>query len=393
MLRHSTRLRALTIRGLALAGFLILTAAPVLAQDGQRRTGDPVDLPGTDKLIPRADTSTPPPQTTDQILPPVPASVEDPAPPGTNAVPVVPNARQPVQTAPGRQGQAVPGIRSTEGVVVQLQPAGPDERTRPGLQNELIRLRIDPSQTWNEYANVGPETPAEDNAAPPNAAPDQAEARPKTDAPIVEDVKTVIKDVEEALKPDEEPPPPPSEREADARAAEREQEQPDTIEVVVTNRTRVFVHARSAEGVDMFGAETISSPDTTPSGVGITGRVPAQPRPDRFATNFTNIKVGSYVAVRYRPVRGMNEAVNVNLIELPLIAPTERATTPGAASVPGTRQTPPAPARPAPGTRQAPTARPAPGARPVPEAVPPASEVPVREPVVPAQPVIPAIPR
>jgi len=387
MLQHPARLRALAIRGLALAGLLILATAPVLAQDGQRRTGDPVDRPRTDKLIPRAETATPAPTTTDQILPPVPASIEDPAPPGTNAVPVVPNVRRAGRAAPGRRGQAMRGIRATEGVVVQIEPAAKEDRTQPGLQNELVRLRIDPSQTWDDFANLGPETPAENQAAPPDATPDQADAKPDAKAPLVEEVKTIIKDVEKAITPDDKPAEP--QREANAEAEAASEEQPEPIEVVLTNRTRVFVHARSADGVDMFGAGTISSPATTPGGVDPTGRAADQPRRGGLATNFTNIKVGSYVAVRYRTASGMNEAVNVNLIELPLIAPAEGAAAPVGDLAPAPRTR----AVPVPGTTPDVGDAPLPPARSVPRTVTPGNREPVREPVVPATPVVPAVPR
>src|SRR5690606_730694 len=98
-----------------------------------------------------------------------------------------------------------------------------------------------------------------------------------------------------------------------------------------------------------------------------------------FATNFTNIKVGSYVAVRYRPVGQRNEAVNINLIELPLNPPVERP------EAPATGTEPVSPTEVLPGER-------IPVPAPVRE-VPARPGEPVREPVVPAQPVVPAVPR
>ncbi len=351
---------------------MILASTPALAQDGQRRTGDPVDRPRTDKNIPRADTSNPPPETTNQILPPVPASLEDPAPPGTNAVPALPNAGRPGVPArpgqaagravPGQQGRPIPGIRSVEGVVVQINRTSKDDASQPGLQNELIRLTVDPSQTWTEYATVGPETPAEDKATPPDAK--------KSDdkAPIAKAVKSVVKGV---LADDKNPGLTASERKPSNGPS-----QTGNVEVAVTNRTRVFVHARSPEGINLYGAATISSPDTTPSGVGVTGHVPNRPRPAELATNFTNIKVGSFVSIRYRNVQGTNEAFNVNLIELPLVDPGEEL---GTAGLPG---------RPAAAPVANPAARRAPGAIP-----PPSNGLPVREPVVPTRPVAPDVPR
>lgn len=326
MLRKPKRLRALIVRGLALAGILAFANASTLAQDGQQETGPPVTEPGTNKFNPRANTSTPPIQDADQSLPPVPASIEDPAPPGTNAVPVVPGDIQRVRPRATRRAQSQDRVQilSTEGVVVQIEPFE-DEPTRPGLRSNLVRLRIDPSQSWDEFAHSGPLTPAEDDAALDQAGPEdqpvapreprdrelesEPQARADEETPILNDVQSLVQDVKQVVRS----------AKAVAQPRQRDLEANDDgrdgiVEVVVTNRTRVFVHARTAEGVDLFGAETISSPDMAPGGGDVPGLVRAEP----FSTNFTNIRVGSYVAVRYRPIGQRNEAVNVNLIELPL---------------------------------------------------------------------------
>lgn len=323
MNRHPASRRAATLLGGALGGLLLLASVPARAQDGQGPTGDPVTAPGTNRQNPRANTSTRPRERVDEILPPVPASPNDPAPPGTNPEPVGRGARVPGTPQPGQaagrtlrgpaRNPAQRGIRVAEGVVVDISRPDSGDQAGQGRTNELVRLTIDPAQGWDDFVGSGPRAPDAGEAAPA--------ARPRAEGEDAEQEQTRPADAGDAEAKD---------RPDDAEQAEpAPEDRPPTVDVVVTNRTRVFVHARSAGGVDMIGVATASSPDLEPSGVGVTGRVPGRPRAT-LQTNFTNIKVGSYVSIRYRDVRGVNEAVNVNLIELPLNPPDEGAELQGA---------------------------------------------------------------
>ncbi len=106
--------------------------------------------------------------------------------------------------------------------------------------------------------------------------------------------------------------------------------------LVVSKNSHIFVHARTREGQDLYGVPTISSPNNQPDGEGVNGRLPLQ-RPHPAETNFTNIKEGSFVSVRYRMAGNVAEVINLNLIEYPVLTPGEAAEVPGGvpAAVPG----------------------------------------------------------
>lgn len=365
---------------LALAGGLLaLLSGPLIAaaQDGDRPTQGPVTDPKTNDTIPRPATSTPPVRDTSEILPPVPASELSPAPPGTRAVPVeqlpgedVDPATRPRAAVPAAPGQAIPGrqargavagVRTVEGVVVAIERP---EGSEAGPQaNEKVRLIIDPTREWIDFASAGPRN---DPQGPAGAGDEQAEA---TDRPLVDAAARAAAASREELKDDEAPADP-----ADRPDAPPAVEGEHTIPVVITAGTRVYAHARTADGVDMHGLPTASSPRAVRRGVGVTGRVPQGEVNREMETNFTNIHVGSFVSVRYREVGDALQAVNVNLVELPLDAPDPAAGTApaaGAAPVP---------------------ADPAAGVPPV-DAIPrEGGQPPVRVPVVPGRPVPPGNP-
>jgi len=348
------------------SGALALVLAPswTRAQDGQPPVGPKVTNPKTDKLIPREETSTPRPRTSAGVLPPVPATAADPAPPGTRAVRVddlrgAPAA--PAGAAPAATGaRPVPGVMIAEGVVTRIDPPG---KNVPG---ELLRFAFDPSQDWSSYISLGPA------AAPPKEK--QAEAKKekavrkslgstKSDERLKRKAAREAEDAADEAEKDDEAkadagdlPAVPAPKD-DATNAVRP-DRPKPIEMVVTRRTYIFTHARSPEGADLFGIATQSSPDIHSSRTGLTNRVVAPARAPA-PTNFTNIKEGSFVSVRYRRLGSLNEVLNLNLIEHPMaeppshvpasVAPTPIGGTsvalPATGAIPGAPATPAAPVR------------------------------------------------
>jgi hypothetical protein len=314
-------------------------AVPVMAQDGQRDTGVPVTNPETDKEVRRTLPPAAPGESSADLLPPVPASVNDPAPFGTRAVGVAPGAGAvPVVEEQASRAQLA-GIRRAEGVVIGVEPPKDQKAGEKSVGRELIRLRFDPNQTWLRFSTEGP------NLKPTASAGE---------------VKNGAREVVE---------------EAPAQAGGGPVEPGGPIDpimtVVVTKNTNIFVHARTREGQDLYGVPTVSSPSNRPSGRGVTGRLPAR-QPTVMETNFTNIKEGSFISVRYRMVGNLAEAVNLNLIEYPVVTPGE------AASVPG-----PVPTA-VPGEAVGPNARGVPNAKVAPNAE--SAGAPARVPVVPGQP-------
>jgi hypothetical protein len=292
MTRQPTSRLALAFGGALLALFLAPLPAP--AQDGQTETEGPVTDPRTDKLIPRPNTSTPPQQTTDQLLPPVPASVQDPAPPGTNAVPALPGrAVAPRPGAAGRQPATRPGVRTVEGVVIAIEQPEGDEGASPKPAVEKVRLVIDPGQDWFQFVSQGPANIREDRSGPSRTAPEPADeaddqARPKENK-LAEAVAGAAKVVRDELADDH----------ADKAG---EADRPAAVPVVLTSQTRVYAHARTEDGVDLHNVATASSPATRPDGVGVNGRLPRRAVDQGLPTNFTNIHVATPAAIPARPV-------------------------------------------------------------------------------------------
>lgn len=270
---------AVTVKRISLVLALGL-AVPAMAQDGQRRTGVPVTNPETDKEIHRTIPPVSPAPTSADFLPPVPASINDPAPFGTRAV-AVPSA---VEPQPSRAELA--GVRHVEGVIVSVEPTKDQDKGENAIGQESVRLRLDPNQTWLDYSTQGAKL------KPAASKPDSGD-EPKPDEPAQAGGPTS-----------------------------------PILTLVVTKNSRIFVHARTREGQDLYGVPTISSPNNQVSGRGVNGRVPAQ-QPSKMETNFTNIRDGSFVSVRYRMVGNLAEVVNLNLIEYPVVAPGEAASVPG----------------------------------------------------------------
>jgi len=333
-------------KALAWGGALALTlsATAAMAQDGAKPVGPPVTRPRTNETAPTTTPATANPKTTSDILPAIPSTARDPAPPGTLGARVdTPDRTAPIGTlppggavAPGGPGAPGTGtgvvgrganarVFSAEGVVTRIDRAG------KAVNGELERFAFDPSQDWFSYVNRGA-----------TGVPEKDEDRPKT----TKDAKA-----------------------ANEKQHEDQPDKPKVMEMVITRRTYVYAYARSADGTDQYGAATSSTPDTTSSRSGQTNRVVTAAPTGPMRTNFTNLKEGSFVAVRYRKVGDLNEVLNLTLIEMPLNP--DAATPPPSATAPGRVGT--APGR---GTGPAGT-----------------TATPVRVPTVPLQPVGADLPR
>ena len=245
------------------------------------------------------------------ILPPVPASEADPAPPGTRPVPVEGTEPPPglprasARTRPDTRALAK-GMRMLEGVVTELKPGeGEIDANTPGTV-QFIRFVVDPSQTWDDFATGIAAEPEPAAVAPPEPPP--APNPPAVTAPEIEDAepKAAVTDPRATTNDDEDALPQLSTGE------------PSPVEVVITSRTQIYVHARTVEGQDLHDVPTVSSPTVTPDQARLSALRRADPEFREMRTNFSNISVGSFVSVRFREVNGINEAINVNLIEFPL---------------------------------------------------------------------------
>jgi hypothetical protein len=333
--RNPSRLVALALAG----GTLGFSAGPALclAQDGQPETEGPVTRPGTTEQVPDVD-PTNPPRTTDELLPPVPASVVDPAPPGTRAVPPGavghPGVRSPLTPSQAAEARArqLQGINRIEGVVIAIEKPEGDAADSSKPANAKVRLIIDPSQSWEDFAASGPLNIAEDQKGPTTSAPpaegDDADAKAN---PLVEAAAAAVRAADRKLNDADTRADEP--KDVEGAAAPATSDRQANIPVLVTARTHVFVHARSEDGTDLFHMATASSPRVRPDGVAVKGRA-STPPPGPMETNFTNIHVGSFVSIRYRAVGDVNQAVNLNLIELPILPPGDAARIRGLEPVP-----------------------------------------------------------
>ncbi len=365
MTRHRSTLHALPLCLGAGALAWILAPGIATAQDGQGRTGDPVTGQRTNKENPRPNTSTPPRQTTGDVLPPVPASPSDPAPPGTRGVLVGPDgaplqAGDPGRNASGRRAaDNRAGIRSVEGVVTAVRSIGGDSgNTRGAATGPILQVWVDPAQDWADFATRGPVRQV--GEADAGAALAERAGADVADPPG--DKAGRDEQAESSRRRGE------VNRERVPEGADGEER--SDLPIVITSQTRMHVHARTPDGADLYNVGTYSSPSTRPSGVGVTGRLPARPA-GPMETNVTNLRVGSFVTIRYRAVGDANEAVNVNLVELPLRSPEEGGRVP--------RSAPAAPATPTTGA-DADRVPAGDGRRPV-------------APAVPADPIVPGAPR
>jgi hypothetical protein len=274
----------------------LLTSNLAVAQDGQPPVGPPVTAPGTDKDNPPRTAPLPPrAQSSNEVLPPVPATASDPAPPGTRAVRVdtpvpveaapspdptdvdalVPGAAAPVAARPARA--SAPGSEYVEGVVTSIKNAGtglmPDAR---------VVITLDHWRTWDSYLTEIGQRPR----------PEPAPARPLARA-----AQRVAQAVEGAVEKAAETGPFPDDR-------------PREITLVLTRRSHLYGVTRTPDGMDVYGAN------------------PAPALGDRTA----NIGQGSFVAVRYRPLGGDQNAV----LNLSVINPQAALAAPRTAGVPRT---------------------------------------------------------
>jgi len=267
-----------TLSGLATGAFALtlgLWAAPTSAQDGSP-PGPPVTNSKTNTQNPKADT----PKRPGSNLPGVPATARDPAPPGTRAVRVDRPASSGTADRPGdarKTAANARGILRAEGVVTRIDRAGKT------VNGELERFAFDPSQDWMAYVSKGV-----------TGIPEKGDDRPKTTA---------------------------EQKAANVKQHEDDSDAPTVLEMVITKRTYTYTHARSEDGTDLYAAATSASPDTRtstnlPRNGSSAGQVATPDRPT--PTNFTNIKEGSFVSVRYRKVGDVNEVLNLTIIDLPL---------------------------------------------------------------------------
>jgi len=176
------------------------------------------------------------------------------------------------------------------------------DRAGNNVNGELERFAFDPSQDWTSYISRGAQGVASKNAD-----------RPKTNEQI---------------------------KAANDQQHEDAPDSPGVMEMAITKNTYVYTYARTPDGTDHYGMATSSSPDVISSRTGVTNRAAVQPATGPMPTNFTNLKEGSFVAVRYRKVGDVNEVMNLTLIELPLsptVAPPGASSTGTAA--PGTAPT------------------------------------------------------
>ncbi len=320
------------------------------------------------------------------------------------------------------------GVRIAEGMVTEVRVAGKDN------PNVRLMITVDTSQEWSDFANpeIAPVSPGDVQPVPavePGTSPGQA--LPQEDEKTVEGkARKAVQEAQQAAERAQQAARKAEKQQAAEQAAQAAQkaeqaaksaiasdnpeqaaeaarqaqqaaqraqktlndaqsgevQQGGELQLAVTKRTHVYVFARSPEGVNLYGARTFDSPEPvnplSPRGDLVRTDRDAVARGPQ-TTNWTNIREGAFVEVRYKPGKdGMNEALNVSLVELPLISPE----TPETPIVPGSNvdRTPPRsiPAR-APGV-----VVPGPALPNAPEAVTP-DAVPVREPRVSDQPVAP----
>jgi hypothetical protein len=254
-------------------GALALILAPALAsgQDGKPPVGPSTNAPETNKnnpANPPGGVESPRPKRPEEVLPAVPATARDPAPPGTRSVRV---DLPPATTAPATPvtNRSPRGIKVVEGVVTRVGKPAKD------LTGEIMRIRVNGAKTWDDHV-LGP-------------------ARPKTAT-----ARSAANDPDRAI------------------------DDANSVDIVLTRRTYIFAHARTVDGVDLYGVATESSPfDNRARSDATTTHIPVNSPGNRAdkETNFTNIREGSYVLVRYRTTGNLNEATNVSLIEMPLNPP------------------------------------------------------------------------
>ncbi|HEX8201784.1 MAG TPA: hypothetical protein VF590_15015, partial [Isosphaeraceae bacterium] len=322
-------------------GLCALLIGPVaaLAHSGQPPTGPPTTAPKVNDQVPDRGTKTAAPRVTSEVLPPVPATARDPAPPGTRAVrvdtPVPVDSASPAAAtvAPGAgrvpagavapvpaaapatapvaaAAHAAPGVQVAEGVVTKLLPPHKE------LAQERLRFVLDPSQDWNSFVSRGPVGLPVRERTTGRASQNE----PRGDGASESSGRAGDRVVRTE----------PTEAGAEPGAPD----QAPGLEMAVTQRTYVYAFARTPEGFDYYGGGTASAPEDA--------RDPRFATPGPKPTNFTNVREGSFVAVRFRRTGDDYEVVNLSLIELPILPPA--GSVPAGTAAPAATATPTRPA-------------------------------------------------
>jgi hypothetical protein len=317
MIRMQSRRLARSVGALAIG----ILPGMAIAQD-KLPPGPPPEAPGPldPKPLPApSPVEAPRARLPEEVLPGVPATASDPAPVGTRSVRVDIPRGVPVRGAVRPANRPPNRIEMIEGVVTKLYRPGKD------LPPETIRIRVDPARTWEDYTGGGsPLAPLPVNgSAPPSVT---------SLAPPVTGGSLAPPRAAGTVRPAGPPvaartPAPPRPGTSTAQPRTVAPRTPAPIDLVLTARTYVFAHARTPDGVDLYGVATHSTPaDHTGLSDELATRDPASlARARAQETNFTNIREGSFVFVRYHRVNNLNEASNVNLIELPLSSGAMRA--------------------------------------------------------------------
>lgn len=375
--------------GVALA--LGLGPALATAQDGKAPNGPPAPgPPPTQNKVDAGRKVVEPPRDASEPLPPVPATATDPAPPGTRAVRVdVPGAGAPANAA-GRRGAApddtIPGLgkaaprgmADVEGVVVRILKPG------TSLGGERVRFVVNTTRDWPEFldqgsadlipaselkpassgrtpavprtrvrgttddVNTGPGTNV--TPRPKNPDADTGPGAPATPPPV-RPVPVPVPGPGLRSIPVDEPRaagnarpqdaadvtrravvngPQRTEAVAPARggAATPSSIPPKEMEFVLTRDSKVYTFARDPKGNTLYDPANPNAPVQTGADAVRARRVTQAVQP----TNFTNLRDGMFVAVRYRTTRGVNEVVGISLI----VKATDRARPlPAVVGVPG----------------------------------------------------------
>ncbi|HWE38302.1 MAG TPA: hypothetical protein VG406_17150 [Isosphaeraceae bacterium] len=325
-----------------------LCPALAMAQDGKSPDGPTV--PGPPPTQDKVDTGrkvTTPPRDGADPLPPVPATATDPAPPGTRAVRVdVPAAGVSVNvpgrratdddTIPGIGRPAPRGMHDVEGVVVRIRKPG------TSLAGEQVRLVVNTTRDWREFfengaadlvpaselkpasgrqpvgvprtrargTNTNTDTNTNDTPRPVRVKPGLRSV--PVDDPQGQDAADVARRQTTNTAPRRTARPARTAKPAPAdttRAADTSAE-PKEIELVLTRGSKVYTFARDGRGTTLYDPANPNAPSRTGPDAVRANPITQAVQP----TNFTNIRDGTFVAVRYRQTKGVNEVVGISLI-------------------------------------------------------------------------------
>jgi len=264
-------------RQLALwGGTLALMTAAVAPGPARGQDGKPPVSPVTQRENVRDGPAPPRVKTPEQVLPGVPETASDPAPPGTRGVRVdlPPGTPMPLM--------ANQGVVVIEGVVRRVEPGT--------LNGETARLLIDPAQGWGSIAGAA-------RVAPATAEVDISTGLSGTVREVV--VPRIVPGQNaEVVAPVVTPP-----GEAAPKSAALKAEVPATgvrpaagINFSLTPRAATARAGGTADGIDLSDGSVTPRAGST------------------FDATSLNIPSGSFVEVRFRTVAGRNEVLNVNVV-------------------------------------------------------------------------------